>query len=95
MGMDLTVTSVNGNEGFFVGSPADHIYIVCGGGGVVVGESEPPRFQPNNGQKVNLAGSVQRVGLEEVAKLKLPRTDKNGMLSQGAFVNANKVTAAG
>ena len=90
VGKNLTVTSVNGDDGFFVGSPADRIYIEWGAD---VGENEPG-FQPEEGQKVNLAGPVQRAAPKEVAKLKLSRPQENSLLSQGAFVNANRVTAA-
>ncbi len=38
MGRNLRGHSVNGNEGFFVGSSADLQYIECGGD---VGENEP------------------------------------------------------
>ena len=91
VGRNLRVHSVNGNEGFFVGSSADLLYIEWGGD---VGENEPSRFQPRKGQRVNLTGPVERAGLSEVEKLKLSKPDADAVLSQGAFVNAERVTAA-
>ena len=91
VGKNLTVTSVNGDDGFFVGSPADRIYIEWGAD---VGENEPSGFQPEEGQKVNLAGPVERMGAKERDKLQLSEPEENSLLTQGAFVNANRVTAA-
>ena len=91
VGRNLRVHSVNGNEGFFVGSSADLQYIEWGGD---VGENEPSRFQPRKGQRVNLTGPVERAGVSEVEKLKLSERDADAVLSQGAFVNAERVTAA-
>jgi hypothetical protein len=91
-GKDVVVQSVNGNEGFFVGSNAtDRVYVEWGGD---VGENEPSRFQPQKDQKVNLTGPVQAAGAEELGKLKLSAAEAELVRSQGAFVNADRVSAA-
>ena len=90
-GRDVVVQSVNGNEGFFVGSSAtDRVYVEWGGD---VGENEASRFRPDVGQRVNLTGPVQSAGARELAKLKLSSTDAELVRSQGGFVNADRVTA--
>jgi hypothetical protein len=86
------VQSVNGNEGFFVGSSAtDRVYVEWGGD---VGEDESSRFQPQKGQKVDLTGPVQAAGPTQLRKLKLSPEDAELVRSQGAFVNADRVSAA-
>ncbi len=92
VGKATVVQSVNGNEGFFVGSSAsDRVYVEWGGD---VGENEPSQFQPEKGQKVDLAGPLKAATLKEVAKLKLTAGDARFVKSQGGFVNADEVTAA-
>jgi hypothetical protein len=92
-GKDVVVQSVNGNEGFFVGSSAkDRVYVEWGGD---VGENEPSRFQPKKGDKVNLTGPLQAAGPQQLRKLKLSEADAQLVRSQGAFVNADRVSAAG
>ena len=90
-GTNLDVTSVNGNEGFLVGSRAYRVYVEWGGD---VGEDEPSRFQPRMGQKVDFTGPVERARPREVDRLKLSAEERNIVLSQGAFVNADRVSAA-
>jgi hypothetical protein len=91
-GKDVRVQSVNGNEGFFVGSsPTERVYVEWGGD---VGENEPSRFRPQEGQRVNLTGPLQPAGARELNKLKLSSADAELVRSQGAFVNADRVTAA-
>lgn len=91
-GKDVVVQSVNGNEGFFVGSSAtDRVYVEWGGD---VGENEASRFRPQEGQRVNLTGPLQSAGAEELRKLKLSSADADLVRSQGAFVNADRVTMA-
>jgi hypothetical protein len=91
-GKDAVVQSVNGNEGFFVGSSAtDRVYVEWGGD---VGEDETSRFQPRKGQRVNLTGPVQAAGPRQLEKLKLSAPDAELVRSQGAFVNADRVSAA-
>jgi hypothetical protein len=91
-GKDAVVQSVNGNEGFFVGSSAtDRVYVEWGGD---VGEDESSRFQPQKGQKVDLTGPVQAAGPTQLRKLKLSPEDAGLVRSQGAFVNADRVSAA-
>jgi hypothetical protein len=91
-GKDAVVGSVNGNEGFFVGSSAeDRVYIEWGGD---VGRDETSHFQPQKGQKVNLTGPVQPAGPRQIQKLKLSAADAEVVRSQGAFVNADRVSAA-
>ena len=91
-GQDVVVQSVNGNEGFFVGSNAtDRVYVEWGGD---VGENEASRFQPQTGQKVNLTGPVEAAGAEQLGKLKLSAADAELVRSQGAFVNADRVSTA-
>jgi hypothetical protein len=86
------VQSVNGNEGFFVGSSAtERVYVEWGGD---VGEDEASRFQPQKGDRVNLTGPVQPAGAKQIRKLKLSSADAELVRSQGAFVNADLVTAA-
>ena len=89
-GKDLVVQSVNGNEGFFVGSSTtDRVYVEWGGD---VGANEASRFQPQKGDRVNLTGPVQAAGAEQLRKLKLSGDDLELVRSQGGFVNANRVT---
>ncbi len=89
-GKALTVQSVNGNEGFFVGESADErVYVEWGGD---VGEDEASKFQPKQGQKVQLTGPVQKADSGTLAKLKLSGADRQLVTSQGGFVNAETVT---
>jgi hypothetical protein len=91
-GKDLIVQSVNGNEGFFVGSSSqDRVYVEWGGD---IGQNEASQFQPKEGDKVNLTGPVQSAGAEQLRKLKLSAEDRELVRSQGAFVNADRVTKA-
>ncbi|MBD0282497.1 MAG: hypothetical protein ICV69_09950 [Thermoleophilaceae bacterium] len=91
-GKNVVVQSVNGNEGFFVGSSAtDRVYVEWGGD---VGENEASRFQPQRGDRVDLTGPVQPAGAKQIRKLKLSSADAELVRSQGAFVNADRVTAA-
>jgi hypothetical protein len=91
-GTEVVVRSVNGNEGFFVGSTAtDRVYVEWGGD---VGRDEASRFQPQEGQRVSLTGPVQAAGPGQTKKLKLSAADAELVRSQGAFVNADRVTAA-
>jgi hypothetical protein len=91
-GKNVVVQSVNGNEGFFVGSSAkERLYVEWGGD---VGENEASRFQPRKGDKVNLAGPVQPAGPTQIRKLKLSSAEAELVRSQGAFVNADRVIAA-
>lgn len=89
-GKDVVVQSVNGNEGFFVGSSTtDRVYVEWGGD---VGEDEASRFQPKKGDRVSLTGPVQAAGAKQLRKLKLAGDDLELVRSQGGFVNANRVT---
>ena len=91
-GKDVVVQAVNGNEGFFVGSSTkDRVYVEWGGD---VGENEPSKFQPQEGDKVNLTGPLQAAGPEQLRKLKLSEADAQLVRSQGAFVNADRVSEA-
>jgi hypothetical protein len=91
-GKDVVVQSVNGNEGFFVGSSAtDRVYVEWGGD---VGENETSRFRPEKGQRVNFTGPLQPAGARQLRKLKLSSADRELVRSQGAFVNADRVTVA-
>lgn len=91
-GKDVVVQAVNGNEGFFVGSSTnDRVYVEWGGD---VGENEASRFQPQKGDKVNLTGPLQAAGPEQLRKLKLSEADAQLVRSQGAFVNADRVSKA-
>jgi hypothetical protein len=91
-GKDAVVQSVNGNEGFFVGSSTkDRVYVEWGGD---IGENEASRFQPQKGDRVNLTGPLQAAGPAQLRKLKLSQADAQLVRSQGAFVNADRVTEA-
>jgi hypothetical protein len=91
-GKDVVVQSVNRSEGFFVGSSTkDRVYVEWGG---KVGENEASQFQPQKGEKVNLTGPLQAAGAKRVTMLKLSAADAELVRSQGAFVNANRVTEA-
>ena len=91
-GKDVVVQSVNGNEGFFVGSSAkERVYVEWGGD---VGENEASRFRPQKDQRVNLTGPLQPAGARQLSKLKLSAADAELVRSQGAFVNADRVTEA-
>ena len=91
-GKDVVVQSVNGNEGFFVGSSAkERVYVEWGGD---VGRNESSQFQPKKGDNVNLTGPLQKAGPVQLGKLKLSQADAQLVRSQGAFVNADRVSAA-
>ena len=91
-GEDVVVQSVNGNEGFFVGSSTkDRVYVEWGGD---IGENEASQFQPQKSDKVNLTGPLQAAGPEQLRKLKLSEADAQLVRSQGAFVNADRVKEA-
>lgn len=91
-GKDVVVQSVNGNEGFFVGSSAtERVYVEWGGD---VGEDEASRFRPQKGERVDLTGPLQPAGPTALSKLKLSSTDAELVRSQGAFVNADRVALA-
>jgi hypothetical protein len=91
-GKDAVVQSVNGNEGFFVGSSTkDRVYVEWGGD---IGENEASQFQPQKGDKVNLTGPFQTAGPTQLRKLKLSQADAQLVRSQGAFVNADRVSEA-
>ena len=91
-GKDVVVQSVNGNEGFFVGSSTkDRVYVEWGGD---VGENEASKFQPQEGDKVNLTGPLQAAGPAQLRKLKLSEADAQLVRAQGAFVNADRVSEA-
>ncbi len=91
-GKNVVVQSVNGNEGFFVGSSAkERVYVEWGGD---VGENEASRFRPQKDQRVNLTGPVQPAGARQLSKLKLSAADAELVRAQGAFVNADRVTLA-
>jgi hypothetical protein len=91
-GKNVVVQSVNGNQGFFVGSSAkERVYVEWGGD---VGENEASRFRPQKGQRVNLTGPLQPAGTRQLSKLKLSSADAELVRSQGAFVNADRVAVA-
>jgi hypothetical protein len=91
-GQDVVVQSVNGNEGFFVGSSAkERVYVEWGGD---VGENEASRFRPQKDQRVNLTGPHQPAGTRQLSKLKLSSADAELVRSHGAFVNADRVAVA-
>ena len=91
-GKDVVVQSVNGNEGFSVGSSTtDRVYVEWGGD---VGMNEASKFQPQKGDRVNLTGPLQAAGPTQLRKLKLSQADAQLVRSQGAFVNADRVTEA-
>jgi hypothetical protein len=91
-GKNVVVQSVNGNEGFFVGSSAtQRVYVEWGGD---VGENEASQFSPQKGQRVNLTGPLQPAGARQLSKLKLSAADAELVRSQGAFVNADRVALA-
>jgi hypothetical protein len=62
--------------------------------GVAPAQNEASRFRPTKGDKVNLTGPVQAAGAEQLRRLKLAAEDRELVRSQGAFVNANRVSEA-
>jgi hypothetical protein len=91
-GKDVAAQSVNGNEGFFVGSSTkNRVYVEWGGD---VGDNEASQFQPQKGDKVNLTGPLQAAGPQQLGKLKLSEAEAQLVRSQGAFVNADRVSEA-
>lgn len=91
-GKGVVVQSVNGNQGFFVGSSAaERVYVEWGGD---VGANEASTFQPKVGEKVNLTGTVQKASGSELKRLGLPVDGEELVGQQGGFVNAEEVTAA-
>ena len=79
-------------EGFWVGSSAqDRVYVEYGGD---VGADEAD-FQPEVGQRVNLTGPVKAAPQETARVLNLDAADARQVEQQGAYVNADEVSAAG
>jgi hypothetical protein len=78
-------------EGFWVGSgEQDRVYVEWGGD---VGADEAD-FQPEVGQRVNLVGPVKAAPQEAARVLNLDTADARLVEEQGAYVNADQVTAA-
>jgi hypothetical protein len=78
-------------EGFWVGSSEqDRVYVEWGGD---VGADEAD-FQPEAGQRVNLVGPVKAAPQEAARVLNLDGADARLVEEQGAYVNADQVTAA-
>lgn len=91
-GQNLTVQSVSGKSGFFVGTgPEDRAYVEWSS---AVGENEAD-FAPKVGERVNLRGPVRPAPANPAQTLKLQPQDAQLVSSQGAFVNAEEVTRAG
>ena len=89
LGRKLRVESINGNEGFWVGSSKrDRVYVEWGGD---VGRNEASRFQPRQGDRVDLIGPVQKAPRDPAATLRLNAPDAQLVTTQRAFVNANSV----
>jgi hypothetical protein len=79
-------------EGFWVGSSKqDRVYVEWGGD---VGAAEA-NFQPEVGQRVNLTGPVNAAPEKAARMLHLDKADAKLVGEQGAYVNAEDVTAAG
>ena len=78
-------------EGFWVGSSEqDRVYVEWGGD---VGADEAT-YQPEAGQRVNLEGPVKAAPQEAARVLNLDGPDARLVEEQGAYVNADRVTAA-
>jgi hypothetical protein len=98
-GRDVTVQSVvqgqedpDAREGFWVGSSEqDRVYVEWGGD---VGADEAS-FQPEVGQRVDLTGPVKAAPEKAARVLNLDKADAQLVKQQGAYVNAEDVTAAG
>ena len=88
-GQKVPVQSINGNVGFWVGSgEKDRLYVEWGGD---VAPGQPPRFQPGQGQRVDLGGPVQPAPPDPARALRLNAPEAEQVRSQGAYVNADRV----
>lgn len=88
----VTVQSINGNEGFWIGSSErDRVYVEWGGD---VGRNEPSRFQPRVGDRVAVIGPVQAAPPDPARRLRLNPPEARLVLRQGAFLNASNVARA-
>ena len=81
----------NALEGFWVGSSEQERAYVEWGGDVGANEAD---FQPEVGQRVNLEGPVKAAPQEAARVLNLDEADARLVEDQGAYVNADQVTAA-
>ena len=89
-GKALQVVSVNGNEGFSIAKGGgDPLYVEWGGD---VGRNEGSSFKPKKGDTVDLTGPVEKAGPDAAERLKLDTSEARLVESQGAFVNADRVT---
>jgi hypothetical protein len=92
-GRGVEVQSVPGEQGFFVGtSEEDSVYVEYG---ARAGEREPgAEFRPEVGQRVDVTGEVRPAPDEPGRTLGVAGADEQRIARQGAFVNADSVTAA-
>jgi len=89
LGQGLPVQSINGNEGFWVGSgQRDRVYVEWGGD---PGGREAAGFRPSQGDSVDLIGPVQPAPADPARSLRLNAEEAQLVRSQGAYVNATRV----
>jgi hypothetical protein len=93
-GKGVTVQAVAGQQGFWVGtSKKERVYVEYGAkaGGTEKGAA----FKPKVGQKVNLTGPIRPAPEQPGRTLKVSVADEKLIKQQGAFINADRVEAAG
>jgi len=93
-GRDIVVQKVAGQQGFWVGPSAEErVYVEYGA--KAGGTEEGAEFKPEVGQKVNLTGEIRPAPAEPGRVLKIEGADEDLVKSQGAYINADTVEAAG
>ena len=93
VGQDVTVQAIVKGQGFWVGtSRQDRIYVEYGG---EVGKTEAGFRPDRTGQRVDLDGPVRPAPQNPAETLKLSAADAQQVASQGAYINANKVSPRG
>lgn len=88
-GQRMPVQAINGNAGFWVGSSErDRVYVEWGGG---VRPDQRSRFQPRQGERVDLIGPVRPAPADPAQSLRLNAPEARQVRSQGAYVDAAQV----
>ena len=92
-GQDVRVLSVIKGVGFWVGtSQQDRMFVEYGS--KAGGDETQQTFQAKVGQRVNLAGPVQKAPADPEQTLRISGQDAQRVTEQGAFINADRVSGA-
>ena len=92
-GQGVRVLSVIKGVGFWVGtSQQDRMFVEYGS--KAGGDETQQTFEAKVGQRVNLVGPVQKAPADPEQTLRISGDDARRVTEQGAFINADRVTAA-